>query len=135
MIYMLNNTFLFYILDDIIYFSAPRDHSYCQAEPSEPEIECGCISVPADPTAPDLILPKVSVTEVSTQTSISMADIDDLLHAKHKLENEKKLRRDLFLKEVTKDDASVNYYTGFRTKGLLIGIFNIILTVINIMLH
>ena len=118
-----------YFTDDTVYFSAPRDHEYCQSEQPKPEVECVSIAVDSTPPRQPLLVTKVTVAEVSVQTSLTMEDIDSLQQCKKEMENDKKLIRNLFVKEITKDDTTTNYYTGFRTNEMLVGVFKVILMV------
>ena len=72
----------------------------------------------------------MSPNDKSCQTDLSGEDIDELIKTKNKLseelKNESKLKRTLFMKEVTKNDTSVNFYTGIPSVACLMTLFNLV---------
>lgn len=52
-----------------------------------------------------------------------MSDIDVLEQSGKRLNDPDKLMRDLFIEKITKDDSSIQQYTGFPSKNIFAGAF------------
>lgn len=64
-----------------------------------------------------------SCDDSSTQTDLTMSDIDVLEQSGKRLNDPDKLMRDLFIEKITKDDSSIQQYTGFPSKKIFAGAF------------
>ena len=64
-----------------------------------------------------------SCTDSSTQTDLTVAEIGALEQRVKCLDNPEKLLRDLFVEKITKDDSSIQQYTGIPSKKILNGAF------------
>lgn len=73
---------------------------------------------------------EMSPNDKACQTDLSGEDLDELIATRNKLseelKNENKLKRTLFMKEVTKNDTSVNFYTGIPSVACLMTLFNLL---------
>ena len=72
----------------------------------------------------------MSPNDKACQTDLSGEDLDELIATRNKLneelKNENKLKRTLCMKEVTKNDTSVNFYTGITSVACLKTLFNLL---------
>ncbi|XP_056021427.1 uncharacterized protein LOC130054751 [Ostrea edulis] len=68
----------------------------------------------------------VQTREIGIQTSMTSADIDRLEKKGKRLDNPDQLMRELFVTKVTKNDKSVQKYTGLPSKQSLGGLFGIL---------
>lgn len=59
----------------------------------------------------------------STQTDLTMSDIDVLEQSVKRLNDPDKLMRDLFIEKITKDESSIQQSTGFQSKKIFAGAF------------
>ena len=64
-----------------------------------------------------------SCTDSSTQTNLTMTEIGALEQRVKCQDNPEKLLRDLFVEKITKDDSSIQQYTGIPSKKILNGAF------------
>ena len=64
-----------------------------------------------------------TAVETSTQTDLTMCDIEALEQRTKQLDDPDKLLRNLFVNKVTKDDSSVQQYLGVPSKRILDGTF------------
>ena len=65
----------------------------------------------------------IETKDSSTQTDLTMTDLESLEQQKIRMDNPEKLLRDLVVQKITKDDTSVHQYTGIPSKKMLNGIF------------
>lgn len=64
-----------------------------------------------------------SCDDGSTQTDLTMSDIDVLDQIVKRLNGPDKLMRDFFIEKMTKDDSSIQQYTRFQSKKIFAGAF------------
>jgi hypothetical protein len=65
--------------------------------------------------------------DMGVQTTMTYADIEDLEKRVKSLDDADKMSRDLFVAKVTKDDKSIQKYTGLPSKQILGGVFGMML--------
>lgn len=59
-----------------------------------------------------------SCDDSSTHIDLTMSDIDFLEQSVKRLNDSDKRMRDLFIEKITKDDSSIQQYTGFPSKKI-----------------
>lgn len=64
-----------------------------------------------------------SCDDSSTQTDLTMSDIDVLEQSVKRQDSPDKLMRDLFIEIITKDDSSIHQYTGSPLNKMFAGAF------------
>ena len=62
--------------------------------------------------------------DAEVQTDLTASNIDVMADCKEKLENKTRLKRDLFIEDVCKNNQTVGFYTGVPSLACLFMVFN-----------
>lgn len=99
-----------------------QDHSYCFSE--------GAVNNVHDERSNEMTEDHQNPNEKGTQTELTGSDLDHVMLEVDRLTKEigdkPKLKRKIFVEDVTKNDATVNFYTGISTLKCLMAIFHFI---------